>query len=343
MLRHSLSQNIAGQFPNSILTELYPILTHCWGIPCPNTLLSNSQILIRCWVIRNPNTMLRHSLSRNIAGQFPKSILTELYPILTHCWGIPCLNTLLSNSQKLVHCWAIPNPNTFLRHSLSQNIAEQFPNSILTELYPILTHCWGIPYLNTLLSNSQILIHCWALPNPNTLLRHILSENIAEQFPIAKLTELYPILRHCWGIPCLNTLLSNSQILINCWAIPTPNTMLRHSLSQNIARQFPNSILTELYPILTPCWGIPYLKTLLSNSRILKHGWAISNPNTSLRYSVSQNTAEQIPISIHTELYPVLTHCWGVPYINTVLSNSQILIHCWATTNPNTALRYSVS
>ena len=30
----------------------------------------------------------------------------------THCWGIPYLITLLSNSQILIHCWAIPNPES---------------------------------------------------------------------------------------------------------------------------------------------------------------------------------------------------------------------------------------
>ena len=213
------------------IAELYPIVTHCWGIRYLNTLLSNSQILIHCWAIPNLNTLLRYNLSQKIAEQFPISIHTELYPILTHCWGIPYLNTLLSNSQILIHCWAIPNLNTLLRYNLSQKIAEQFPISIHTELYPILTHCWGIPYLNTLLSNSQILIHCWAIPNLNTLLRYSLSQKIAEQFPISIHTELYPTLTHCWAIPYLNTLLSNSQILIHCWAIPNPNTPLRYSLS----------------------------------------------------------------------------------------------------------------
>ena len=194
-----------------------------------------------------------------------------------------------------------------------------------------------------MLNKSQILIHCWAIPSPNTLLRYSLSQNIAEQLPISKHNEIYPILRHWWGRPYLNTLLINSQILIRCWAIPSPNTLLRYSLSQNIAEQFTISIQTELYPILIHCWGIPYLITLLINSQILIPCWAIPSPNTLLRYSLSQNIAEQFPISIHTEVYPILRHWWGRPYLNTLLIFSQILIRCWAIPNPNTSIRYSLS
>ena len=43
------------------------------------------------------------------------------------------------------------------------------------------------------------------------------------------------------------------------------------------------------------------------------------------------------------ELYPILIHCWGIPYFITMLSNSQTLIHCWAIPNTNTSLRYSLS
>ena len=151
--------------------------------------------------------MLRYTESQNIAEQFPISIITELYPILTHCWDIPYLITLLSTSQILIHCWAILNSNTLLRYTDSQNIAEQFPISLLTELYPILTHRWGIPYLITLLSNSQRLILCWAIPNPNTLLRYTLAYYIDKQFSKTNtllsysqsqhIVEVYPILLHC--------------------------------------------------------------------------------------------------------------------------------------------------
>ena len=138
-----------------------------------------------------------------------------------------------------------------------------------------------------MLNKSQILILCWAIPSPNTLLRYSLSQNNAEQFPISIHTEIYPILRHWWGRPYLNTLLINSQILIRGWAIPSPNTLLRYSLSRNIAEQFTISIHTELYPILIHWWGRPYLITLLIISQRLKRCWAIPNPNTSIRYSLS--------------------------------------------------------
>ena len=87
--------------PFHYLVELYLTFFHCWAIPNPNTLLSYTQsyyfaeqfpktnTLLHCWAIPNPNTLLWYSLSWNIAEQFPISILTELYPILTHCWGIP--------------------------------------------------------------------------------------------------------------------------------------------------------------------------------------------------------------------------------------------------------------
>ena len=136
------------------ITEAYPFWIHWWVVDA---------ILLLCWIIACFITLL----------SFTHHFYTaELYPIPINCWGIPNLVTLLGNSQILIHCWVIPNPNTLLRYSLSQNIAEQFPISIHTELYPILTHFWGLPYLITLLSNSQKLIHCWAIPNPNTLLRY---------------------------------------------------------------------------------------------------------------------------------------------------------------------------
>ena len=188
------------------------MLSHCWSIPYPITLLSNFQLLIHCWATTNPNTLLRYSLFYYIAEHFRISVHTELYPILSHCWGIPYLITLLSTSRILIHCWATPNPNTLLRYSLFYYIAEHFRISIHTQLYPILSHCWGIPYLITLLSNFQILVHCWATPNPNTLLRYSLFYYIAENFRIS----IY-------------------------WDRPYPITLLRYTLSYYIAKQFPNT------------------------------------------------------------------------------------------------------
>ena len=94
------------------------------------------------------------------------------------------------------------------------------------------------------------------------------------------------------SIPCLNKLVGSVRYLI---------TLLEYRLFH---------YLVELYP------------TFL-------HYWAIPNPNTLLKFTLSQNIAEQFSISIHTELYPILRHYWGIPYLITLLSNSQILIHCW--------------
>ena len=119
----------------------------------------------------------------------------------------------------------------------------------ITEAYPFLLHWWIV---------DAILLLCWSTACFITLL------SFAQHFYIA---ELYPILIHCWRIPYLITLLSNSQILIPCWAIPNPNTLLRYTLSHYNAREFPNSIHTELYPSLTPRWGVPNINTLLSYTR----------------------------------------------------------------------------
>ena len=211
---------------------------------------------------------LSHFDDSNTPMQTLYYCITEAYPVLKHWWVVYAIILL---------CWSTACFITLL------GFTQQF---YIAELYRIPIHFWGIPNLVTLQGNSQKLIHCWAIPNPNILLRYSLSQNNAEQFPISKHTELYPILTHCWGIPYPNTLLSNSQTLIHCWAIRNPNTSLRYSLSQN-NEQFPISKHTELYPILTHCWGIPYPNTLLSNSQTLIHCWAIRNPNTSLRYSLS--------------------------------------------------------
>ena len=115
------------------------------------------------------------------------------------------------------------------------------------------------------------------------------------------ITEIYPVLIH-WWVVYANLLL--------CWSTACFITLLRFT------QPFYN---TELYPILTHCWGIPYLITLLGHSRRLILCWAIPNPNTLLRYSLSDYVAEQFPISRHTELYPILTHCWGIPNFDLLL------------------------
>ena len=92
-------------------TEAYPVLKH-WRVVDAILLLCRS---IDCFI-----TLLSFTQHFYIA---------ELYPILIHCWGVPNLITLLSNSQILIHCWAIPNPNTMFRCTQSYSIAKQFPNT----------------------------------------------------------------------------------------------------------------------------------------------------------------------------------------------------------------------
>ena len=66
-----------------------------------------------------------HTIHYFIAEIHPVSIhWRRMHAILLLCWGIRCLNTLLSYTQHyyivvvyttLIHCWAIPNPYTLLR------------------------------------------------------------------------------------------------------------------------------------------------------------------------------------------------------------------------------------
>ena len=79
--------------------------------------------------------------------------IAEKFPILKHCWCIPCLITLLRCSQSWniadvylvsLHCWKVPNLKTLLMYNLCYYMAE---------LYPILLHCRTMIYL----------IHCCRL------------------------------------------------------------------------------------------------------------------------------------------------------------------------------------
>ena len=79
------------------------LLLHCRSIPCLNTLVGSVRHLI---------TLLKYCLIVKLLSFTQHFYIAELYPILTHCWGIPYLITWLSNSQILLHCWAIPNPKT---------------------------------------------------------------------------------------------------------------------------------------------------------------------------------------------------------------------------------------
>ena len=152
----------AGRWPKTLLYR---------NIPCLNTLMVVYATLLLCWSTACFISLLSFTqLFYN----------AELNLFLAHCWGIPYLITLPSNTQKLIHCWATPNPNTLLRYSLFYYIAEHFPISRHIELYPILTRCWGIP-------------------NFDLLLRQTLTQYI---------TEFYPVLTNRWGIPKFNPLLS---------------------------------------------------------------------------------------------------------------------------------------
>ena len=70
---------------------------------------------------------------------------------------------------------------------------------------------------------------------------------------------VYAILKLCWNTACFITLLRFTQLFY----------------------------IAELYPILTHCWGITYLITLLSDSHKQIRCWAIPDPITLLRYSLS--------------------------------------------------------
>ena len=83
------------------------------------------------------------------------------------------------------------------------------------------------------------------------------------------ITEVYPVLIHWWVV---------YAILLLCWSPASFITLL--SFTQRF--HFP-----ELYTILTRSLGWPYLITLLRNSQRLIHCWAIPNPHTLLRYSLS--------------------------------------------------------
>ena len=99
------------------MAENFPILKRCWFVACLFTLLRCSQcwnnvditlsdyidasfpscntaeaylLLLSCWAIHSLQTLLISTLSFYLA---------ELLPILKHCWGIPCLITLLTCCQ----------------------------------------------------------------------------------------------------------------------------------------------------------------------------------------------------------------------------------------------------
>ena len=59
---------------------------------------------------------------------------------------------------------------------------------------------------------------------------------------------------------------------------------------------------------------------------------------TMLKNSLLHYIVELYPNFYIADLYPILTQCWGIPYLIIMLSNFQRLKFCWAITNPNTLL-----
>ena len=107
--------------------------------------------------------------------------------------------------------------------------------------------------------------------------------------------------------------------LTNCQQPTYLNFMTRTSTSKPSIITLPKYTVSVqwrvVYAILIFCWSTSCFFTLL---RFTQHFY-IAKP------------------------YPIPTHCWGILYLITLLSNPQILIHCWAIPNPNTLLRYSLS
>ena len=76
--------------------------------------------------------------------------------------------------------------------------------------------------------------------------------------------------------------------------------------------------ITVVYPVLIHWWVVDAILLLC---------WSTACFITLLSFT------QQFYIA---ELYLILLHCRGIPYLITWLSNSQILIHCWAIPNPKT-------
>ena len=124
-----------------------------------------------------------------------------------------------------------------------------------------------------------------------------------------------------------------------------------------------------VYANLLLRWSTHCFITLLSETPTKSHRWAIPNPNTLLRYTLSYYLAKQIPISIHcwaipnpitllrytlssyfAEQIPISIHWWAKPNPNTLFRYTELYyiaemnrnsLHCRAITNPNTLFRYS--
>ena len=135
---------------------------------------------------------------------------------------------------------------------------------------------------------------------------------------------------------------------------PTLHAVILHCGTKS-ARTAPPNTLTVSYTQLLPT-PQPYLNFVTRTSK------SKTSNNTLPKYTVSVHwrvvyaillfcwsTVCFITLSSFTqhfliaESYLILTHSWGIPYLITLLRNSQILVHCWVIPNPNTLLRYTLS
>ena len=105
-------------------------------------------------------------------------------------------------------------------------------------------------------------------------------------------------------------------------ASPNLNAKERWDYLQEGGRKY---CITEVYPVLIH-WWVLYATLLLC--------WITACFITLFSFTQPFYKADQ---------YPILTYCRGIPYLITLLSNSQRQIRCWAIPNPNTLLRYSLS
>ena len=155
--------------------------------------------------------------------------------------------------------------------------------------------------------------------------------------PSYNIAEAYPVLLDCWARPNLKILLMFSlpyyiaelfQILQKCWCRHCLITLLSWDQFQNIAVLYPVSSfgwksqswkIVDLYPVLLQSLDVLNLETLLA---ILCH---ITLPRSSPSYNIG-------------EAYLVLSHCWAVPHLITLLicilwfciaEMIPVFEHCW--------------
>ena len=89
-----------------------------------------------------------------------------------------------------------------------------------------------------------------------------------------------------------------------------------------------------VYANLLLCWSTPCFITLLSATPTKSHCWAIPNPNTLLRSTLSYYLAKQTPSSIHR---------WAIPNPNTLLRYTLSYYIAEQFPNTNTLLSYTQS